>query len=217
MYLDDIIVLGKSFENGLGNLRNVLHRFRDFNLKLKPKKCELFKDQVEFLGKLVIAKGMSVSPSKVDAVWKWPMPNTHYHRDHVSDFTGMTASLYDLAHTTEMSIWETTDTEAFAKTKVALISAPCLAYPTPDGHFILDTDASDLSIGAVRSQIQKEETKVICYARHVLLKVQRNYCTTREELLAVVKFCRYFRHYLLGRRRCGQITTVWSGSQDLST
>ena len=62
MYLDDIIVLGKSFENGLGNLRNVLHRFRDFNLKLKPKKCELFKDQAEFLGKLAIAKGVSVSP-----------------------------------------------------------------------------------------------------------------------------------------------------------
>jgi hypothetical protein len=46
-----------------------------------------------------------------------------------------------------MSIWETTDTEAFAKTKVALISAPCLAFSTPDRHFILDTDASDLSIG----------------------------------------------------------------------
>jgi hypothetical protein len=42
VYLDDIIVLGKSFENGLRNLSNVLYRFREFNLKLKPKKCELF-------------------------------------------------------------------------------------------------------------------------------------------------------------------------------
>ena len=50
VYLDDIIVLGKSFENGLRNLRNVLYRFREFNLKLKPKKWELFKDEVEFLG-----------------------------------------------------------------------------------------------------------------------------------------------------------------------
>jgi hypothetical protein len=65
VYLDDIIVLGKSFENGLRNLRNVLYRFREFNLKLKPKKCELFKDEVELLGKLVSAKGVSVSPSKV--------------------------------------------------------------------------------------------------------------------------------------------------------
>ena len=97
VYLDDIIVLGKSFENGLRNLINVLYRFRAFNLKLKPKKCELFKDEIEFLGKLVSAKGVSVSPSKVNAVKKWPMPNTkkelmsflgfaNYHRDHVSDF-----------------------------------------------------------------------------------------------------------------------------------
>ena len=83
----------------------------------------------------------------------------NYHRDHVSDFAEMTASLYDLAHATDMPIWEATHTEAFERTKLALISAPCLAYPTPDGHFILDTDASDLSIGAsfhrFRKRIQK--------------------------------------------------------------
>jgi hypothetical protein len=61
VYLDDIIVLGKSIENGLRNLRNVLYRFREFNLKLKPKKCELFKDEVEFLGKLVSAKYQTVA------------------------------------------------------------------------------------------------------------------------------------------------------------
>jgi hypothetical protein len=53
---------------------------------------------------------------------------------------------------------------------------------------------------------------MICYASHVLLKVQRNYCTIRKELLAVVKFCRYFRHYLLGRRftlRTDHNSLVW--------
>jgi hypothetical protein len=51
-------------------MRVCSNRFHEFNLKLKPKKCELFKDEVEFLGKLVSAKGVSVSPSKVDAVKK---------------------------------------------------------------------------------------------------------------------------------------------------
>ena len=62
VYLDDINVLGKSFENGLRNLRNVLYRSRDF--KLKPKKCELFKGRVEFLGKLVSAKAEKVCQSR---------------------------------------------------------------------------------------------------------------------------------------------------------
>ena len=85
-----------------------------------------FKDQVEFLGKLVSAKGVSVSPSKVDAVRKWHMPNTkkdlvsflgfaNYHRDHVSDFAGITASLYDLTQSTNMPIWEASHTEKHLK------------------------------------------------------------------------------------------------------
>jgi hypothetical protein len=73
-----------------------------------------------------------------------------------STFDGETDTLFALTN------FPRNATSSLKRTKLALISAPCLAYPTPDGHFILDTDASDLSIGAVRSQIQKEETKVIC-------------------------------------------------------
>lgn len=79
------------------------------------------------------------------------------------------------------------------------ISAPMLAHASPDGLFILDTDACGNQIGAELSQVQNGVVKPICYASHALLKQHRNYCTTRKELLAVVKFCRQFRHYLLGR------------------
>ena len=64
----------------------------------------------------------------------------------------------------------------------------------------MDTDASYNCIGAVLSQVQDNEGKVIFHASHVLLKPHRKYCTTIKELLVVVKFCRHFRHYLLGRR-----------------
>ena len=99
------------------------------------------------------------------------------------------------------------------KAKQALSSFPCLTYPNPSDKFILDTDASDVSIGGVLSQLQDGKTEVvICYASHVLIKPQRKYCTTRKELLAVVKFCRHFRHYLLGRRialRTDHNSLVW--------
>jgi hypothetical protein len=52
-FLDDILVLGKDFEGHLANLRAVLVRFREYGLKLKPKKCELFQKEVEFLGRVV--------------------------------------------------------------------------------------------------------------------------------------------------------------------
>lgn len=88
---------------------------------------------------------------------------------------------------------------AFERLKELALNAPLLYHPTPDGLFILDTDASDHQIGAALYQIQNGVENPICFASHVLLKQQRHYCTTRKELLAVVKFCRHFRHYLLGR------------------
>ena len=50
----------------------------------------------------------------------------------------------------------------------ALVEAPVLGYPDPDGHFILDTDASAYGIGAVVSQIKHGEQKVVAYFSHAL-------------------------------------------------
>ncbi|CAG2224296.1 unnamed protein product [Mytilus edulis] len=102
----------------------------------------------------------------------------------------MTACLYDLAHQTGEVEWQQCHEKAFQQSKTALISAPCLTYPNANDKFILDTDASDTTIGAVLSQLQNGEERVICFASHVLLKPQRRYCTTRKELLATF----YFTH-----------------------
>ena len=83
--------------------------------------------------------------------------------------------------------------------KRTLTTAPVLAYPLSDSKFILDTDASNFSIGAVLSQEQDGIEKVISYASRRLGCAQQRYCVTRRELLAVVAFCHHFKHYLLGR------------------
>ena len=80
-----------------------------------------------------------------------------------------------------------------------LTSAPVLAYPQFDKPFILDTDASNVGIGGVLSQIQDGKECVIAYGSRSLTKSERNYCVTRRELLALVSFTRHFRCYLLGR------------------
>lgn len=64
---------------------------------------------------------------------------------------------------------------------------------------ILDTDASDVGIGAVLSQVQQGSERVLAYGSRKLSKTEQNYCTTRRELLAVVEFTSHFRQYLLGR------------------
>ena len=79
-----------------------------------------------------------------------------------------------------------------------LTSAPVLPFPEYSLPFILDTDASGTGVGAVLSQVQEGEERVIAYASRTLTKQKRRYCVTKRELLAVVTFVRHFRHYLLG-------------------
>lgn len=61
------------------------------------------------------------------------------------------------------------------------------------GKFILDTDVSELAIGAFLTQVQEEVERPICYASQCYNKHEKNYNVTRKELLAVVKFTKKFR------------------------
>jgi hypothetical protein len=87
-----------------------------------------------------------------------------------------------------------------------------MAYPEDEGEYILDTDACDVSIGCVLSQIQDGREKVISYASRALNKAEKNYCVTDKELLALRNFIEYFRQYLLGRKflvRTDHQALVW--------
>ncbi|GFW72432.1 hypothetical protein TNCV_3796601 [Trichonephila clavipes] len=79
-------------------------------------------------------------------------------------------------------------------------SSPILIYPQPDKPFILDTDASNESVGAVLSQEINGQERVVAYWSKCLSKPERNYCVTQKELLAIVKAIEHFHHYLYGQK-----------------
>ena len=63
VYLDDVIILGRSFSEHLHNLRDVFDRFREAGLKLKPSKCTFGQKEVAFLGHIVLDKGVATDPA----------------------------------------------------------------------------------------------------------------------------------------------------------
>ena len=83
--------------------------------------------------------------------------------------------------------------------KERLISAPVLGLPRDDGLFVLDTDASEVAMGVVLSQVQDGIERVIAYYSRLCVPAEINYCTTRKGSLAVVEGLRQFRTYVLGR------------------
>ena len=108
-YLDDIIVFSETFEEHLENVRTVLQRLRDHGVKLKATKCEFFKKEVCYLGRIVSADGHRIDPKNVDAVQslKWKPPKSvgevrkllgllGYYRRYVPDFARIAKPLFDL-------------------------------------------------------------------------------------------------------------------------
>ncbi len=91
-FLDDILVLGSNFGHHLTNLASTLSRFREYGLKLKPKKCTLFQKEVDFLGRRVGSNSLAMTDQDIQVVRDWPTPScskdverflglANYHRE----------------------------------------------------------------------------------------------------------------------------------------
>ena len=123
-----------------------------------------------------------------------------YYRKFIKDFAGIAAPLHKLTRKGEKFSWAEECQQAFQKLKIALTSAPVLAYPNFHESFLLDTDASGVGIGAVLSQVIDGEEQPVAYGSRMLSRAEKKYSVTRRELLAVVTFIEHFRPYLCGKQ-----------------
>jgi len=210
VYLDDVILFSPNFQTHISRLREVLERLRGAGLKLKPSKCALLQSEVKYLGHVVSRNGVATDPEKVRAVRDWATPQdltglraflglVGYYRQYIPDFAGVAQPLNRLTAKGVAWQWTSREQEAFEGLKGHLLEAPILAYPDPALEYILDTDASDQNVGAVLSQVQEGREVVVAYYSKSLSSTERNYCTTRKELLAVIKSVKHFRPYLYDR------------------
>jgi len=140
VYIDDIIIIGKTFDQHLTNLAQVFECPDQAGLKLQPRKCHLLQPEVYFLGHTVSAQGVSPDPEKTDKVKQWPNPTTtkevqqflglaSYYRKFVKDFSSIAVPLNKLTEKHSVFHWTTQCQEAFDHLKNQLISALVLALP----------------------------------------------------------------------------------------
>ncbi|GFU01375.1 retrovirus-related Pol polyprotein from transposon 17.6 [Trichonephila clavipes] len=185
--------------------------FSTLDLKSGYWQCHLLRREVAYLGHIISAEGVRTDPDKISAVKDWNCPtDVHqlrgflglctYYRKFVKNFSTIARLLHKLTEVKQKFIWTGDCNNAFNKLKGALTSAPVLAYPKIGKQFILGTDASHESVGAVLSQEIDGQERVIAYFSKCLSKPERNYCVTRKELLAIVKAVEHFHPYLYGRR-----------------
>ena len=220
VYLDDIIVYGRSPKDILERLGEVFEKLRKAGLKLKPSKCEFFKEHIQFLGHIVSKEGISTCPEKVQAVQEWPIPKTindlrsflgfvGYYRKFIKRFSQIAKPMNSLlegyvnnkrANKVQTIPWGPEQQEAFDALQQACTSAPILGYPDQKKTFILHTDASLDGLGAVLYQKDENgQVRVNAYASRSLSKSEKNYAAHRLEFLALKwAITEKLRDYLYG-------------------
>jgi hypothetical protein len=76
VYLDDILVYSKTYEEHVQHVRYVLTTLRDTDLRIKAEKTEFYKQEVKFLGYIISREGLKMDSKKIEAIISWPKPTT---------------------------------------------------------------------------------------------------------------------------------------------
>ena len=211
IYLDDILIFGSTMDEHNERLDQVLTKIKEAGLKLAPEKCHFLRKEVHYLGHVINATGVTTDPEKIESIQRWALPKCkkemqaflgfcNYYRRFIQGYASLTEPLSGMIKSDNKFDWTDDCKNSFYKLKEALTSPPVLSLPHKEGKYILDTDASHNAIGAVLSQVQDGEEKVLYYASKTLTKSQRQYCITRKELLAIYIFVLKFKHYLIGSK-----------------
>ena len=213
VFVDDILVYTKTFDEHLHALSTLFARLRAAGITLHPKKAHLLKEKILYLGHVISAHGVTPDPDKVRAVESFPVPKTKtdvksflgltgYYRKFVPKYSYVAAPLNELTKGEGQKIeWIEGGAahRAFEELKQRLISAPILAHPNWELPFYVQTDACHYGVSAILAQRLNKREVVIAYHSKTLTESQKKWGMPDKEAYAAVWACEKLRPYLLGR------------------
>jgi hypothetical protein len=211
VYLDDVIVFSRSFEEHLDRLRIVFRKLREANLRLKPNKCHFLRTSLKYLGHTVSPTGVQPDSEKLRAVERYPCPTSvreiraflglvGFYRRFIPHFAETAKPLTQLLRKDMDFRWGAEQTKAFQELKSSLLREPILKFPDFTKPFVVATDASNVAIGSVLCQTHNGVEFPISYNSRQLSDSEKKYSTIQKELLAVVNAIKTYRCYLYGRK-----------------
>ena len=210
-YIDDCLVHTESWDQHMETLREFLGRVRRAKLTVRPSKCEMGFENMEFVGHEVKKGEIGLHADNIKKIREAPRPKTKtqvrsflgltgFYRGYIDKYAEIAEPLTDLTKKKSPNVikWGETQEKAFSILKRLLVAEPILRLPDMTKPFLLRTDASDAGIGAVLLQQHEGKLFPVAYASKKLLPRERNYSIMEKECLAVVWAVKRFNVYLYG-------------------
>ena len=138
-YVDEVVIATPTLEDDIERLDEVFACMTRAGLKCKPSKCEILKDSIKYLGRMVDKHGIRPDPDAEEAVLIWKSPKTEHHLMSLLSFAnyyrefikGYADKLYPmqqlLRHKGKKFVWNNAAEESFQRIKKELCEAPVLA------------------------------------------------------------------------------------------
>lgn len=211
-YLDDIVVFSATWKEHLEHLAEVFDRLQGAGLVANAKKCHIAKSEVSYLG--YVLGGGSIRPQvdKVQAILSCPLPSTKkrvcsflgmagWYRRFIPNFSSTATVLTDLTkkNSPQKVVWTPECKQAFRDLKDCLCSAPVLQSPDFTMPFTVQTDASEVGLGAVLLQGEGETRHPVLYISRKLFSRETRYSTVEKEALAIKWALDTLKFYLIGK------------------
>ena len=209
--MDDLLLFTLSKRAHMDKLEDLLKALRKNGLKISPKKCQLFRTELQYMGNTIFIKErrVCVKPlhSRLEAIQKVKAPTT---AKQCNGFAGMVnfvsvfcpelqrllKPIYDLMRKGRQFLWGKEQQEAFEEIKQRLQKTPVLHMPDKVGRFQLYSDISKYATGGALYQIQNGKPKLIAYSSKRLPEAACNYSTTELEMCRLAINIASFAHLL---------------------
>ena len=211
--MDDLILLTPSKESHTNKLEDILKALLKNGLKISPKKCQLFKTSLQYMGNEIFIenKKMCVKPlrSRLEAIQKLQPPKTpkecrsfvgvvNFLSMFYPELKKLLKPIYDLTRKEKQFYWGKEQQDSFKEIKHRLMKPLVLHMPNKTGRFHLYSDTSKFANGSTLYQIQNGKPKLIAYASKKLPEAAKSYSITELELCGLAINIASSAHLLKG-------------------